>query len=111
MSLTSVVNLTIEKGTDFESSFYLTGDDGEMLNLLYSTGIAVIKKHPNSPNKHNFNVGITTELGEINISMGRTMTSELESGRNHFDVFIHNTEYDFITRVVTGTIIVEDTTL
>lgn len=111
MSVVPVVNLTIEKGTDFEASFYLTGDDGEMLNLLYSTAEATIKKYPKSPIGHNFNVGITTADGEISISMGRTMTSTLPSGRNYFDVFIQNNELNFKTRVVTGTIIVEDTTL
>jgi len=43
--------------------------------------------------------------------MGRSMTTELSSGRNYFDVFIQNSELDFVTRVVTGTIIVEDTTI
>jgi len=111
MSVVPVVNLVIEKGTDFETSFYLTGDDGGMLNLLYTTAEARLKKYPTSPTSYNFNVGITTADGEISISMGRTMTSTLPSGRNYFDVFITNTELDFKTRVVTGSIIVEDTTL
>lgn len=111
MSAASVVNLVIEKGTDFEASFFLTGDDGGMLNLLYTTAYAKIRKHPTSPKYHSFNVGITTSEGEVTISMGRSMTSDLSSGRNYFDVFIENTELNFITRVITGSIIVEDTTI
>lgn len=111
MSATQVVNLTIEKGTDFETSFYLTGDDGDMLNFLYTTAEAYLMKYTTSPKKYQFNVGITTDLGEISISMGRSMTSTLPSGRNYFDVFTTNSELDFRTRVVTGTIIVEDTSL
>lgn len=107
----SVVNLIIEKGTDFESSFFLTGDDGGPLNLLYSKGIAILKKHPSSPVEYPFKVGITTSDAEVNISMGRTMTSILPSGRNQFDIFIENTELDFVVRVITGTVIVEDTTI
>lgn len=106
-----VVNLVIEKGTDFETSFFLTGDDGQMLNLLYTTAYAHIKKYPKSPTSHSFTVGITTSEGEVSISMGRTMTSKLSSGRNYFDVFIENTELNFVSRPITGTIIVEDTTL
>ena len=98
MSVVPVVNLVIEKGTDFETSFYTTAE-------------ARLKKYPTSPTSYNFNVGITTADGEISISMGRTMTSTLPSGRTYFDVFITNTELDFRTRVVTGSIIVEDTTL
>jgi|DEB0MinimDraft_10_1074344.scaffolds.fasta_scaffold20052_4 hypothetical protein len=106
----SIVNLVIEKGTDFESSFFLTGDDGGPLNLLYSNAIAILKKHPSSPKEYPFKVGITTADSEVNISMGRTMTSTLPSGRNQFDIFIENTELDFVVRVITGTVIVEDTT-
>jgi hypothetical protein len=106
-----VVNLVIEKGTDFEASFYLSGDDGGPLNLLYSVASASLKKHPKSITNYPFNVGITTSESEVYISMGRTMTETLPSGRNHFDIFITNTELDFKTRVVTGTIIVEDTNL
>jgi len=107
----AVVNLTIEKGADFEASFYLTGDDGDVLNLLYTTAFAKIKKHPTATKSHSFVVGITTADAEVNISMGRSMTTELTSGRNYFDVFIQNSDLDFVTRVVTGTIIVEDTTI
>lgn len=107
----SVVNLTIEKGTDFEASFYVTGDDGDMLNLLYTTASAKIKKHPTSKKSTEFVCGVTTSLGEIKVSMARTTTTELTSGRNYFDVFIQNSEFNFVSRVVTGTIIVEDTNL
>jgi hypothetical protein len=41
--------------------------------------------------------------------MGRTVTSQLSSGRNCFDIFIQNNQLDFVSRVVTGTVIVEDT--
>lgn len=107
----SVVSLVIERGTDFEASFYLTGDDGGPLNLLYSTGKAILKKHPSSVSEYPFKVGITTEDSEVNISMGRTMTSTLPLGRNQLDVFIENTQLDFVVRVITGTVIVEGTNL
>lgn len=113
MSVVSVVNLTIEKGTDFEASFYLTGDDGGMLNLIETTASCNLKKHPTSLKSYPFTVGISTDDGEVNISMGKTMTATLPSGRTYFDVFITNESVvpSITTRVVTGTIIVEDTTL
>lgn len=107
----SIVNLTIEKGTDFEASFFVTGDDGEMLNLLYTTASAKIKKHPKAKKSFDFDVGITTSLGEVKVSMARTTTEELTSGRNYFDVFLENSQFNFVSRVVTGTIIVEDTNI
>lgn len=105
------VSLTLEKGTDFEATFYVTGDDGGGLNLLYSTAEAALKKHPTSKTSYNFTVGISTADSEVSISMGKTMTSVLPSGRTYFDVFLTNTELDFTSRIVTGTIIVEDTAL
>jgi hypothetical protein len=107
----SAVNLSIAKGTDFEASFFITGDDNDKLNLLYSQAIAKIKKHPTSEKFHSFDVTVSPEEGEIIISMGRSVTSQLSSGRNVLDVFIENTELDFISRVITGSIIVEDTTI
>jgi hypothetical protein len=107
----SAVNLTIVKGTDFEASFFITSDDNDKLNLSFSQGTSKIKKHPTSNKFHNFDVVLYPNDGEISISMGRTVTSQLTSGRNYFDIFIENTELDFVSRVVTGTIIVEDTTI
>lgn len=111
MSVTPVVNLIIEKGTNFEASFYLAGEDGEMLNLNGTTAEAKLKKYPTSPKSYSFNVGITTSDGEISISMGRTMTATLPSGRSYYDVFTTNSLVNITTRVVTGTIMVEDTTI
>jgi hypothetical protein len=113
MSVVTVVNLTIEKGTDFEASFYLTGDDGGMLNLAETTAVSNLKKHPKSLKSYPFVVGISTDDGEVNISMGKTMTSVLPSGRTYFDVFLINESVipSITIRVVTGSIIVEDTTL
>jgi hypothetical protein len=110
MSVLPVVNLTIDKGTDFEASFVVTGDDTIVLNLLDTVAAARIKKYPTSPIGFDFVVGISTVDGEINISMGRSVTSQLPSGRNYFDVFIRNTDLNFTSKVVTGSIIVEDTT-
>jgi hypothetical protein len=111
MSSSSNVNLIIEKGTDFEASFTLTGDDAEILNFTNSSAIAILKKYPTSPISYPFKCGITTEFGEISISMGRTMTATLPSGRTYFDVFVNDSGLDITSRVVAGSIIVEDTTI
>lgn len=103
------VNLVLEKGTDFEASFFLSGEDGGILNLTESTATAKIKKYPSSPISHSFNVGIVTATGEISIAMTSGVTSQLSSGRNYFDVLVTN-PLNIKTKVVSGSIIVEETT-
>ncbi len=103
------VNLVLEKGTDFEASFFLSGEDGGILNLLESTAVAKIKKYPNALTSHSFTVGIVTATGEISIAMTSGTTSQLTSGRNYFDVLVIN-PLNVKTKVVSGAIIVEETT-
>jgi hypothetical protein len=109
----SAVNLTLQKGTTFEASFVLTGDDGDILNFTNLNSYGYIKKYPTSPIQHNLVVGINTDIGEVSISMGSSLTKELFSGRNYFDVFVDGSEdnFDFVSRIIYGTIIVEDTSL
>lgn len=113
MAVVSLVGLTIEKGTDFEATFTLSGDDGGLLNLTETVASAKLKKHPTSPIGYDFTVGIVTSAAEVSIAMTNGLTSTLPAGRNYFDVFLTNisTSPSIVSRVVTGSIIVENTTL
>jgi hypothetical protein len=106
MAVTEINDLSIEKGTDFEKVFYVFNDANEPLMFaLDSVGSATISKYPTSPVSHSFVVGITT--GAITIGMAKTITTELEPGRNYFNVLV---ESDGTTiKFAKGTIIVNST--
>ena len=108
MSVPSV-NLRIEKGTNFESTFTVTNSDGSVYSLSNYTATSKIRKHPTSPTSKSFSTTITAATGEIKITMNSTDTAELSSGRNYFDVLITKTSDGSVTKVIEGTALVIDT--
>lgn len=99
------VNIVIEKGADFNNTFTINDSDGSVFNLSGYTAVAKIRKYPGSPTSQSFNVGITSATGQINLSMGSSITSLLSDGRNYYDVLITSDE-NIKTRVIEGTALV-----
>jgi hypothetical protein len=105
----SAVNLSIQKGTDFEAVFYLTEDDGQKLNLTSHTAVAKLRKHPTASTSYSFSTTLNIGDGSIKISMPKNVTSTLPSGRCYYDILITYTVTNTTIRVGYGTIIVEET--
>lgn len=103
------VNLTIEKGTDFEATFNVSNSDGSVFSLINYTATSKIKKHPTATNSKTFSTTITVATGEIKISMGSTVTSQLTAGRNYYDVVITQSGTGKKQKVFEGTAIVSET--
>jgi|688.fasta_scaffold349341_2 hypothetical protein len=114
----AVINLTLQRGTDFDAKFKIFKPDSSNYTFPQSySGVAKVGKYPSSPNKHNFNVNIITSTGEIVIFMDKNTTNLLELGRNYYDILITGPAQSptgigitFLTKkVVEGSIIVTDT--
>lgn len=105
----SAVNFSIDKGTDFEATFNLTNADGSFFSLNTYAASAKIRKHPSATSYHSFQTAITVSTGEIKISMGSTVTAQLSSGRNYYDVIITQSGTNKIKKVFEGTIMVNET--
>jgi hypothetical protein len=103
------VNLTIEKGTDFEATFNVENSDGSTFSLSNYSATAKIRKHPTAPTSKSFSTSITVATGEIKISMGSTITTQLDAGRNYYDVIITQSGTGKIQKVFEGTVIVSNT--
>lgn len=103
------VNLTIDKGTDFEASFTVANSDGSVFSLANYSASSKIRKHPTAAAYASFSTTITVATGEIRVSMGATTTSTLSSGRNYYDVIITNVGTGKITKVFEGMILAVDT--
>lgn len=108
MTAVSSVNLNIHKGTYFEETFILTADDGLGLNLNGASVTARIKKHPTTTQFYPFSTTLTIADSSVKISMASSITAELTSGRNNYDILITNSN-GLITKVVEGNILVHDT--
>jgi hypothetical protein len=103
------VNITIEKGTNFEAIYNVTNADESIYSLKNQSATAKIRKHPTATTSKSFQTSITIATGEIKISMASTITAELSSGRNYYDVILTNSSNGKVTKIFEGTAIVNDT--
>jgi hypothetical protein len=104
-----VVNLRLEKGTDFEATFNVTNSDGSVFALSNYSATAKVRKHPTATTSKSFSTTITSAIGEIKVSMGATNTSDLSAGRNYYDVIITQANTGKVTKVFEGMLMVVDT--
>lgn len=114
----AVINLTLERGTDFDAKFKIFQTDSSNFAFSqYYSGKSKVRKYPSSPHFQEFDVTILTSTGEIIISMDKEKTQLLELGRNYFDILItgpipkpNGIGITFSTsKVVEGSVIVSDT--
>jgi len=96
------VNITIEQGADFASTFTITNADGTPYNLLNCSATAKIKKFPESTTSYSFSTSITVSTGQITISMTDEITSTITPGRYYYDILITNSVTGLKTRVIEG---------
>jgi hypothetical protein len=106
MAATSV-NLTIDKGTDFEATFNLSNSDSSIANLSGASIVARIKKHPTATSYKSFSSTITIATGKVKISMAASVTSELTSGRNYYDIILTDGS-GTVSKVIQGMVLVND---
>jgi hypothetical protein len=103
-----VVNLVLEKGTTFTATFNVFEPDARPATFNNFSAVCKIKKYPTSPISYNCQVEITAATGTIKVSMAKTTTTELESGRNYYDIIFTNNIDGTSFRVLEGSIIVSD---
>lgn len=99
------VNITIQKGTDFENTFTIKNADGSSFDLTGYTGSAKIRKFAESTTSSSFTVGFVTSSGQVVISMARTMTGQLSNGRNYYDVLLTSSS-NKVTKRIEGMVLV-----
>lgn len=96
------VNITIEQGADFASTFTITNSDGTVYNLLNNSAIAKLKKFPESETSYSFSTSITVSTGQVTISMTDDITSSIAAGRYYYDILLTNNVTGLKTRVIEG---------
>lgn len=96
------VNITIEQGADFASTFTISNFDGTVYNLLNNSAIAKLKKFPESETSYSFSASITVSTGQVTISMTDDITSSIPAGRYYYDILLTNNVTGLKTRVIEG---------
>lgn len=100
------INLVLEQGTDFASTFTIYNENGSKLNLTGYTGMCLMKKSNYSSTSNQFTLTFPNRVGgQVSIGMGKTVSATIEGGRYLYDVVI-TSPLDSTRRVVEGSILV-----
>lgn len=103
------VNIVIERGIDYQDVFTVRNPDGSPLDLSGYTGIAKIRKFPESTTSVSFEVSILPSAGQIIVSLANTVTSTLNPGRYYYDVLTIESSNGKKTKIVDGMVLVRST--
>jgi len=98
------VNIQIDKGTDFSSTFDLSKRDNSPLDLTLYDFQAKMRKHAEASGHVAFaaTYGGQPTKGNLTISLTDTQTGIITAGRYEYDVLIINRNSNIKTKVIQG---------
>tara|TARA_B100000927_G_scaffold88621_1_gene71545 strand:+ start:265 stop:606 length:342 start_codon:yes stop_codon:yes gene_type:complete len=98
------VNIQIDQGTDFSSTFELGKRDNQPLDLTNFDFQAKMRKHAAAPGFVGFaaTFGGQPDKGNVTISLTAAQTGIITAGRYEYDVLIINRNSNVKTKVITG---------
>lgn len=110
MAAVYVSNIVINAGTDFSQIFSLEDNSSNSyLNLATYSMSAQMRKWSGSSSSVVFSTSIfDPAAGNVEISLGSTITTSLKPGRYVYDVIITNTSTGIKTRVIEGMALVRE---
>jgi hypothetical protein len=111
--LAAVTNLVVYQGSDFQTTFFVTNDNGSQFDLTGYTGESLIKKHYTSSTSVTMNVNINPpeNTGSVTLSLTNSVTSAMIPGRYVYDVVLES-DSGYKSRVLEGVLtVVEGVTL
>ena len=98
------VNIQIDQGTDFSSTFDLSKRDNSPLDLSAYDFQAKMRKHSAAPGAIGFaaTFGGQPKKGNLTISLTAAQTGIITAGRYEYDVLVINRNSNVKTKVITG---------
>lgn len=96
------VNIVIDKGANFDVSFFITNKDGTPLNMSGYTGVAALKKSYSATTSIPMTLTfVNRTIGEIAISLEPEETLTLDRRRYVYDILLTDPS-GYKTRVIEG---------
>ena len=83
--MTTKLNLVVNQGADFKTTFTMKSANGAVINLTSYTGASMLRRHYTSSNTVSFGVTLDA-LGNIVLSLTANTTTNIEPGRYQYDV-------------------------
>ena len=105
------VNIQIEQGADFSSTFDVKKSDNSPLNLTGFSFSAKMRKHAGAAGSIGFAAthGSSPSKGQLTLSLTNAQTGIITSGRYEYDVTITNVFSGVKTKIFTGQALVNPT--
>ena len=105
------VNIQIEQGANFSSTFDVKRSDNSPLDLTGYSFSAKMRKHATAAGSIGFAVtyGSSPSAGQVTLSMTNAQTGIMTSGRYEYDVLISNNFSGVKTKIFTGQVLVNPT--
>ena len=105
------VNIQIEQGANFSSTFDVKRSDNSPLDLTGYSFSAKMRKHATAAGSIGFAVtyGSSPSAGQVTLSMTNAQTGIITSGRYEYDVLISNNFSGVKTKIFTGQVLVNPT--
>ena len=105
------VNIQIEQGADFSSTFDVKKSDNSPLNLTGFSFSAKMRKHAGAAGSIGFAAthGSSPSKGQLTLSLTNAQTGIITSGRYEYDVTITNVISGVKTKIFTGQALVNPT--
>jgi hypothetical protein len=101
------VNIVIEKGADYYATFTITNPDGTPYDLTNSSALSTLRKFPDATTGiTTFSSSLIVSTGKVSISLGSSITSELNMGRHYYNILVTNNTTNKKTRVIEGMAII-----
>lgn len=101
------VNLSIDQGSTFATTFNLTNEDtGEILDLSTYSAAGQIRKHYSSSNSVSFVCTVNTSTGVLAASLTANTTKAMTAGRYVYDIEVTESVTGSVSRIVEGIVTV-----
>ena len=100
--MAALSNIYIDQGSDFTTIISLTDSNGDALNLTGYSALAQIRKtYASTTIAGTFTTSLTTDSGQLTLSLTDVITAAMTSGRYVYDVLLTDASGDK-TRVLEG---------
>ena len=100
--MAALSNIYIDQGADFQTVISLTDSNSEALNLTGYSALAQIRKtHGSTTIAATFGTTLTTDSGQVTLTLTDVVTAAMTSGRYVYDVLLTDGSGDK-TRVLEG---------
>jgi len=98
-------NITVDQGTTFSTTVYLTDDNGDPIDLTGYTGRSQMRKHYTSSNSQSFSVSLSNTVGSVSLALTAVQTANLVAGRYVYDVEVVSST-NVVSRIIEGIVTV-----